>query len=122
MTGFSQILAVSALLCLVSPPGRAEEPVAPEATLRIQTRVYNTAKVRPAVLSTALIEASEIFRRIGVEIEMGGWFQPSAPWFLSVMPADHSPDLSHSSSPFWAKPPGLCSNLRGGRGAGNDLF
>ena len=47
MTGFSQILAVSAFLSLVSPPGRAEEPVVPEATLRIQTRVYNIAKVRP---------------------------------------------------------------------------
>jgi len=68
MTGFSQILVVSAFLCLVSTPGHAEEPVQ-EATLRIQTRVYNMAKVRPAVLSAALIEASEIFRRIGVEIE-----------------------------------------------------
>ena len=76
MTGFSQILAVSAFLCLVSPPGRAEEPVAPEATLRIQTRVYNMAKVQPAVLSAALIEASEIFRRIGVEIE---WVEGSSP-------------------------------------------
>jgi len=69
MTGFSKILAVSVLLCAVSAPGRAEEPVAQEATLRIKTRVYNMAKVRPAVLSGALIEASEIFRRIGVEIE-----------------------------------------------------
>lgn len=69
MTGFSKILAVSAFLCAVSPPGRAEEPVAQEATLRIKTRIYNMAKVRPAILSGALIEASEIFRRIGVEIE-----------------------------------------------------
>jgi hypothetical protein len=69
MTRLSQILAVSALLCLISAPGRAEESVAQVATLRIQTRVYNMAKVRPAVLSGALIEASEIFRRIGVEIE-----------------------------------------------------
>jgi len=69
MTGFSQIPAVSAFLCLISPSGRAEEPVAQNATLRIQTRVYNMAKVRPTVLSGALIEASEIFRRIGVEID-----------------------------------------------------
>jgi hypothetical protein len=69
MTGFSQILAVSAFLCLISPSGHAEEPVAQNATLRIQTRVYNMAKVRPAILSGALIEASEIFRRIGIEIE-----------------------------------------------------
>jgi len=68
MTGFSKILAMSALLCLVSVRARAQEPVQ-EATLRIQTRVYNMAKVRPAVLSAALIEASEIFRRIGVEIK-----------------------------------------------------
>ena len=51
MTGFSKILGVSAFLCLVSPPpGRAQEPVAQQATLRIQTRVYNMARVRPAVL------------------------------------------------------------------------
>jgi hypothetical protein len=69
MTGLSQILAVSALLCLISAPGRAEESVAQVATLRIQTRVYNMAKVRPAVLTEGLIEASQIFQRIGVEIE-----------------------------------------------------
>lgn len=69
MTGFSKILGVSAILCLVSAPGYGEEPVVQEATLRIQTRVYNIAKVRPAVLSGALIEASEIFRLIGVEVE-----------------------------------------------------
>ena len=69
MTDFSRILAVSAFLCLVSAPGRAEESVAQVATLRIQTRVYNMAKVRPAVLTAALIEASEMFQRIGVEIE-----------------------------------------------------
>ena len=76
MTGFSKILAVSAFLCAVSPPGRAEEPIAQEATLRIKTRVYNMAKVRPAILNGALIEASEIFRRIGVEIE---WVDGSSP-------------------------------------------
>ncbi|HEX2521778.1 MAG TPA: hypothetical protein VHP35_06590, partial [Terriglobia bacterium] len=74
MTGFSQTLAMSVFLCLVSAPGRAEEPVQ-EATLRIQTRVYNMAKVRPTVLSGALIEASEIFQRIGVEIE---WVEGSS--------------------------------------------
>ena len=76
MTGFSTILAVSAFLCVVSVHARAQEPVAQEATLRIQTRVYNMAKVRPAVLSGALIEASEIFQRIGVEIE---WVNGSSP-------------------------------------------
>jgi hypothetical protein len=74
MTGFSQTLAMSVFLCLVSAPGRAEEPVQ-AATLRIQTRVYNMAKVRPTVLSGALIEASEIFQRIGVEIE---WVEGSS--------------------------------------------
>jgi hypothetical protein len=75
MTGFSKILAVSVFHCLVSAPGRAEEPVLQEAALRIQTRVYNMAKVRPAILSGALIQASEIFRRIGVEIE---WVEGSS--------------------------------------------
>jgi hypothetical protein len=68
MTGLSKILTVLCF-CLVSTPGRAEELVTQESTLRIQTRVYNMAKVPPAALSGALIEASEIFRRIGVEIE-----------------------------------------------------
>ena len=76
MTGFSKTLAVSVFLFAVSAPGRAEESIAQVATLQIQTRIYNMAKVRPAVLSAALIEASEIFRRIGVEIE---WVDGSSP-------------------------------------------
>jgi hypothetical protein len=69
MTGFPKVLAVSVFLFVVSPPGRAEETMAQEATLRIKARVYNMAKVPPAVLNAALIEASEIFQRVGVEIE-----------------------------------------------------
>ena len=75
MTAFPKILGVSAFLCVVSAPVRAEEPIAQEASLRIQTRVYNMAKVRPAILSGALIQAFEIFLRIGVEIE---WLEGSS--------------------------------------------
>jgi hypothetical protein len=69
MTGFPKVLAVSVFFFVVSLPGCAEETMAQEATLRIKARVYNMAKVRPAVLNAALIEASEIFQRVGVEIE-----------------------------------------------------
>jgi len=80
MTGLSKILTVLCF-CLVSTPGRAEETMAQEATQRIQTRVYNMAKVRPAILGGALIEASEIFRRIGVEVE---WVDGSSPQHLGA--------------------------------------
>ena len=69
MTGFPKVLAVSVFFFVVSLPGRAEETMAQEASLRIKARVYNMAKVPPAVLNAALIEASEIFQRVGVEIE-----------------------------------------------------
>ena len=69
MTGFGKITGAILCLCIVAPPGKAEEPIGNQAILRIRTRVYNMAKVRPAVLSGGLSEAAAIFQRIGIEIE-----------------------------------------------------
>jgi hypothetical protein len=116
MTGFSKILAVSAFLSVVSVHGRAQEPVAQEATLRIQTRVYNMARVRPTVLGGALIEASEIFQRVG-----GVWMDGSGRQRLGSRYTCASFPSSAILVSFWSQPPGLRSNLRRA-GAGNDLF
>ena len=64
MAGFGKISAAVLCLSVMSGVGRAQEVAA-----RIKTRVYNMAKVRPAVLSGGLSEAGTIFKRIGIEIE-----------------------------------------------------
>jgi len=69
MAGFGKISAVVLCLSVMSGVGRAEEAAGGQATLRIRTRVCNMAKVKPEILSSGLIEAGTIFKRIGIEIE-----------------------------------------------------
>ena len=69
MVGFGKISAAVLCLSVMSVIGRAEEAAGGQATLRIRARVYNMAKVKPAVLRGGLSEAAAIFTRIGVEIE-----------------------------------------------------
>jgi hypothetical protein len=65
MAGFRRISAVVLCLSVMYGIGRAEG----QAILRIKTRVYNMAKVKPAILTGGLSEAGTIFKRIGIEIE-----------------------------------------------------
>ena len=69
MAGFGKIFAVVLCLSVVSGVGRAEEAAEGQAPLRIKTKVYNMAKVKPAVLTGGLSEAGTIFKKIGIEIE-----------------------------------------------------
>jgi hypothetical protein len=61
MAGFGKISAAVLCLSVMSGVGRAQEVTGGQATLRIKTRVYNMAKVRPAVLGGGLSEAGTIF-------------------------------------------------------------
>jgi len=69
MAGFEKISAAVLCLFVMSGIGKAEESTAEGAVLRIKTRVYNMAKVKPGILSSGLIEAGTIFKRIGIEVE-----------------------------------------------------
>jgi len=69
MAGFGKISAAVLCFSMMSGIGKAEESTAEQTVLRIKTRVYNMAKVKAEILSSGLIEAGTIFKRIGIEVE-----------------------------------------------------